>query len=170
MTASPAPANATSASAPSAYDALSAPAVTSFLRRHALERPQHSAIVDGATGEVVTYAALLAQVLAQAEDFREAGIALGDRVGILGVNSLPYAVSLLALSEMGVIAVPKNNRLHHEELATNLQDAGISAVIADSGQRAGAGVLADDLRISRRARSPPRHPGATPCAHDFRRA
>lgn len=166
MTASPAPANATSASAPSAYDALSAPAVTSFLRRHALERPQHSAIVDGATGEVVTYA----ELLAQAEDFREAGIALGDRVGILGVNSLPYAVSLLALSEMGVIAVPKNTRLHHEELATNLQDAGISAVIADSGQRAGAGVLADDLRISRRARSPPRHPGATPCAHDFRRA
>lgn len=78
MTASPAPANATSAPAPSAYDALSAPAVTSFLRRHALERPQHSAIVDGATGEVVTYAELLAQVLAQAEDFREAGIALGD--------------------------------------------------------------------------------------------
>lgn len=38
------------------FEALSAPAVTSFLRRHALERPAHTALVDGATAESVTYA------------------------------------------------------------------------------------------------------------------
>lgn len=130
--------------------ALSAPAVTSFLRRHALERPGHTALVDGVTGESITYAELLAQVLAQAEEFRTSGIALGDRVGILGANSLPYAVSLLALSEAGAIAVPKNTRLHHAELATNLQDAGVAAMIADSGHRELATALADELGVTRR--------------------
>lgn len=137
------------ANAPSSV-ALSAPAVTSFLRRHALERPGHTALVDGATGESITYAELLAQVLAQADELRAAGIEFGDRVGILGVNSLPYAVSLLSLSELGAIAVPKNTRLHHAELATNLKDAGIAGVISDSSHRASATVLADELGVTRR--------------------
>ena len=137
------------ANAPSPV-ALSAPAVTSFLRRHALERPGHTALVDGATGESITYAELLAQVLAQAEEFRAAGIEFGDRVGILGVNSLPYAVSLLSLSELGAIAVPKNTRLHHAELATNLKDAGIAGVISDSAHRESATTLADELGVTRR--------------------
>lgn len=133
-----------------ASDALSAPAVTSFLRRHALERPAHPALIDGATGETLTYAQLLGRVLAQADQFRGAGLTLGDRLGILGVNSLPYAVTLLALSEMGAIAVPKNTRLHHAELATNLQDAGVSALVTDSAHRELATALADELDLTRR--------------------
>ena len=127
--------------------ALAAPAVTSFLRRHALERPSHLALIDGATREEVTYHDLLSQVLAQADQFREAGIGPGDRVGILGVNSLPYAVTLLALSEVGAIAVPKNTRLHASELADNLRDAGVTALVADSAHREATRALADELVV-----------------------
>jgi len=115
-----------------------------------MERPTHTALIDGATAESVGYAELLVRVLAQAEQFREAGLRHGDRVGILGVNSLPYAVSLLALAELGAIAVPKNTRLHHAELSTNLQDAGIAALIADSAHRDSATALADELSVTRR--------------------
>lgn len=132
---------------PAPSPALSAPAATSFLRRHALERPSHTALIDGATGESLTYADLLSQVLAQADQFRDAGIRPGDRVGILGVNSLPYAVSLLALAELGAIAVPKNTRLHAAELTTNLQDAGVTALVADSAHRESAASIADDLAV-----------------------
>ncbi|UVE96905.1 AMP-binding protein [Dietzia sp. B32] len=103
--------------------------------------------MDGATGESLTYPDLLGRVLAQAEQFRAAGIAPGDRVGILGVNSLPYAVTLLALSEVGAIAVPQNTRLHAAELTTNLQDAGVTALVADSAHREAATSIADDLVV-----------------------
>ena len=71
-------------------------------------------------------------------------------MGILGANSLPYIVTLLSLSELGAIAVPKNTRLHHAERATNLQEAGISALVADSAHRDIASELAEELGVARR--------------------
>ncbi len=129
--------------------ALASPALPEFLRRHAFERPDHVAVIDGGTGESVTYAALLDRVCALASGLRESGVAPGDRVGIVAMNSLSYVELLWALAELGAIAVPLNLRLHPKEAAANLTDAGASGIVADAamGQLAAAIVAQVDIPL-----------------------
>lgn len=143
MTATPIP-------LPGLPPALSSPALGSYLRRHAVEGPDRLALVDGATGEQLTYAALLAQSTHVAAKLRESGVNHGDRVGIIATNSLPYVVLLLALADLGAIAVPQNTRLNPREITANLGDAQVSAIAAGAAQAETATAVANELGVSTR--------------------
>ncbi|GGM28007.1 MULTISPECIES: class I adenylate-forming enzyme family protein [Micromonospora] len=102
---------------------------TEHLRRQALRRADHQALVDGA--DRWTYAELDADVDRYAAALREAGVATGDLVGVLGRNTGRYVLELLALSRLGAVSVPLNWRLHAAEQAYVVEQAGITGLLYD---------------------------------------
>ncbi|AZG47669.1 class I adenylate-forming enzyme family protein [Gordonia insulae] len=63
----------------------------------------------------------------------ERGVAEGDRVGVLGPNSLEWPVASLGVLKSGAVLVPLNSRYKPAELRKIADDAGISVVIAAPG-------------------------------------
>lgn len=109
------------------------------LHHHALRTPEREAMQFEQTRW--TYADLDDAVTATASVLRRHGIEAGDRVALLGMNSDEYVVALLALSRITAVAVPLNYRLHPEEMAFLVDDAGAVAVLVDGEY----GALVDDL-------------------------
>jgi fatty-acyl-CoA synthase len=68
----------------------------------------------------------------------DAGVNPGDRVGLLGPNSLLWSVTALAVMKSGAVLVPLNSRLKPLEIRKVADDAGISLVIAAPTQIAAA--------------------------------
>ncbi|WDZ83674.1 class I adenylate-forming enzyme family protein [Micromonospora cathayae] len=103
--------------------------VTEHLRRQALRRADREALVDG--DRRWTYAELDADVDRHAAALRDGGIAAGELVGVLGRNTGTYVVELLALARLGAISVPLNWRLHPNEQAYVIDQAGITGLLYD---------------------------------------
>ena len=129
---------------------LSSTSLPMYLRRHVRERPTQPAVIDGATGEALTYAELSEQSGTVAATLRRTGVGHGDRVGIIATNSLPYVVLLWALADLGAIAVPQNTRLNSREITDNLRDAQVSALVVDEALVEAASGIADELAVSAR--------------------
>lgn len=129
---------------------LHSPSLVSYIRRHAQEGPHRTALIDGDTHEQLTYRDLLDQVSQVATLLSNAGVNRGDRVGILATNSLPYVVLLLALADLGAIAVPQNTRLNPKELVTNLRDARVGAIASSQALVQTATKVADDVGVKTR--------------------
>ncbi|WFE20576.1 AMP-binding protein [Solwaraspora sp. WMMD937] len=121
---------------------------TERLRRQALRRADREALVDGESRW--TYAELDADVDRHAAALRAVGIGVGDLVGVLGRNTATYVIELLALSRLGAISVPLNWRLHPNEQAYVIDQAGVTALIYDDDFAADAATLAatTGLRIT----------------------
>ncbi len=66
-----------------------------------------------------------------ARDLQERGVAVGDRVGLLAGNSVPWPVAALGVMKAGAVLVPLNPRFKPAELRKILDDSGASVVIAD---------------------------------------
>ncbi|MFG2043492.1 class I adenylate-forming enzyme family protein [Dactylosporangium sp. NPDC048998] len=99
------------------------------LRLQALRRAGREALVDGDARW--TYAELDADVDRHAAALLSAGITDGDLVGVLGRNTATYVIELLALSRIGAISVPLNWRLHANEQAYVIDQAGITWLLYD---------------------------------------
>ena len=103
-----------------------------FLTRTARRYPGHAAIFHGDT--VRSYAWLDRRVGALAGALLRLGLKRGDRVGIL-IETEPRALEcLIAPLRAGLVLVPMNPRLHHEEHAFMLRDCGAKALLC-SGER-----------------------------------
>ncbi|MBW4700628.1 class I adenylate-forming enzyme family protein [Micromonospora sp. RL09-050-HVF-A] len=113
---------------------------TETLRRQALRRADAEALVDGTTRW--SYAELDADVDRHAAALRDAGIADGDLVGVLGRNTATYVIELLALSRLGAVSVPLNWRLHVNEQAYVIDQAGVTGLLYDDDFAADAARLA----------------------------
>ncbi|QKW12303.1 class I adenylate-forming enzyme family protein [Verrucosispora sp. NA02020] len=109
------------------------------LRRQALRRADREALVDGAARW--TYAELDADVDRHAAALLAAGLGPGELVGVLGRNTATYVLELLALSRIGAISVPLNWRLHPNEQAYVIDQAGITALLYDDDFAGDAGRL-----------------------------
>ena len=81
---------------------------------------------------VWTHGQLADHVGAFAAFLSERGIGSRDRVALLAMNSPEYVAAVLAVFRLGAIAVPLNFRLHREELAYLLGNAGVAAVIGEA--------------------------------------
>jgi long-chain acyl-CoA synthetase len=78
-----------------------------------------------------SWATFHARVLRCAGALRAAGIAPGDRVGHMGMNSADYVVLMQACFRVGAVLAPINWRLVAAEVAWILKDAGIRLLFAD---------------------------------------
>ncbi|GAA1040794.1 long-chain fatty acid--CoA ligase [Virgisporangium ochraceum] len=99
------------------------------LRRQALRRADREALVDGA--HRWTYAELDTDVDRHAAALLAAGVHGGQLVGVLGRNTATYVLELLALARIGAISVPLNWRLHANEQAYVIDQAGITCLLYD---------------------------------------
>ncbi|MCX4098483.1 class I adenylate-forming enzyme family protein [Nocardia sp. alder85J] len=87
-------------------------------------------VVDG---EELTYRQLRDWSSRIARNLAERGIAPGDRVGVLGPNSLTWPVVALGVMKAGAVLVPLNPRLKPAELRKVLDDAGARVVALPAG-------------------------------------
>ncbi|KSZ60020.1 fatty-acid--CoA ligase [Rhodococcus pyridinivorans KG-16] len=102
--------------------------VGSALHWWAKTKGEQTAIV--VAGEALTYRELQDWSGRIARTIVERGIAKGERVGVLGPNSLVWPVVALGVLKAGAVLVPLNPRYKPAELRKVADDAGLSMVVA----------------------------------------
>jgi acyl-CoA synthetase (AMP-forming)/AMP-acid ligase II len=95
----------------------------------AAARGDHPAIIDGATGEVTTYAELAEKIDEVAAWLQSQGIAKGGVVGLTGPNSAAWAIVYHAILLAGGVVTPMNPLLTQEEIQKQRTDAGAKLLI-----------------------------------------
>jgi acyl-CoA synthetase (AMP-forming)/AMP-acid ligase II len=83
-------------------------------------------------GVELSYAELDARSNALAHALIARGVAVGDRVALLGFNSLEYAVILHAVAKCGALIVPVNFRNTAAELRHVIADSEPKILFAES--------------------------------------
>jgi acyl-CoA synthetase (AMP-forming)/AMP-acid ligase II len=106
---------------------------------------QHTAIAIPGSDVRVTYGALRDQIEALAETLAAAGVARGDRVGIVLPNGVPAIVCFLAASVVGT-AAPLNPAYTEDEFRFYLDDTGARTLIVPAEGAEAARRAAGDRR------------------------
>ena len=101
-----------------------------FLKRHRMERKDKVAVIDGLSGESITFGELHDRVARIAGWLTRHGVGHGDRVACLALNSKGYTEFFLALAWIGAVAVPMNIRLNPKELKFIIEDSGAKAIFS----------------------------------------
>ena len=101
--------------------------IVDILAEHAVNRPEHPAIEDGA--RIVTYGELDWAVNAAAANLRAAGIAPGDIVAVLLDDSAEHVIVLCALAHIGAVIFSSNANTARAELKRSLANVAVKAVI-----------------------------------------
>ena len=115
-----------------------------WMGRGATYWPEHTAVVDVAKGEAgrFTYRAMNARAEALAGWLRDvAGVARGDRVGLVAHNGVEYLDVLFACGKLGAIFVPYNWRLHAQELTELVRDTGPRVLLFSEDFREGVATV-----------------------------
>ena len=118
-------------------------ALHDFVLGGATARGDAPALVEGATGRVLTYGQLVDQTRRLAAGLSQRGVRQGDVVAIWSPNSPEYAVVFHAVSRLGAILTTVNPTYTVEELAFQLKDAGArlmftTAALLDKARAAAA--------------------------------
>ena len=100
-------------------------------RRHAAGRPDAPAILDVATGRVLTWSDLDRSAEAIADEARTQGLRPGDRVGLAVSGSLLGVVALHGLPRAGVSSLLVHPRLTPVEVEALLAGAACSTLVID---------------------------------------
>ncbi|MBN2282427.1 MAG: AMP-binding protein [Deltaproteobacteria bacterium] len=100
------------------------------LKNQGTARRDRLAIIDGPSGETITYGALYERVPRIAWWLTNHGIGYGDRVACLSLNSKAYIEFLYALAWIGAVAVPINIRLNPREMTHILLDSGARGIFS----------------------------------------
>jgi acyl-CoA synthetase (AMP-forming)/AMP-acid ligase II len=110
----------------SPYPEVSIPdtALTPFILQKAAEIPDKPALIDGATGRVVTYSQLVDSIGRVAAGLRQRGFKKGDVFGILSPNNPDYAIAFHAVALLGGTVTTINPLYTEQEIAHQLKDAG----------------------------------------------
>jgi len=82
-------------------------------------------------GRELTFGQLKDMVDHLAKGLQDVGLKKGDRIGLLGKNSLEFFLLYGAAAALGLIVLPINWRLSADEVETNLKDGAPRLVFAD---------------------------------------
>lgn len=93
-----------------------------LIRRNAVCFAERPAWLEAADGRTLTFAQYKAAVDRLAGGLLRSGVKKGDRIGVLGKNSLEYFLLYGAAAATGAILVPINWRLSPPEMVFNLND------------------------------------------------
>ena len=87
-------------------------------------------------GRTLTFAGYKAEVDRLAAGLQRAGIAKGDRIGVLGKNSVEFFLVYGAAAALGAVVLPVNWRLSADEVCFNLNDCLPKILFADAEYQA----------------------------------
>jgi long-chain acyl-CoA synthetase len=135
--------------------------LASVLQESALRRPDKVAVVqDDARA---TYGELWDAALRRAGALREAGVQPGDRVALLGLNTIDFVTAYYGILARGAVVVPLAPMLVADEIAFLLEDSGARvALVADDLTEVVAGADVAVLPLSTAlAEEPEPHRAAT---------
>ena len=104
--------------------------LTDFVFEHALDEPDTPAIINGETGYVLTYRALVGSVAAWSTALGALGVATGTVCAIYAPNSPEYAVVFYAIAKVGGIVTTVNPLYTVSELTHQLRDSNATVLIA----------------------------------------
>ena len=114
--------------------------LTPYVLRHADRLADKAAIIDGLSGDILTYGQLAAAVRTAAAALADRGFRKGDVFAISAPNVPEYAIALLAVVSLGGIVTPVNPAAVADELARQVNDAGATYLLTvpDCLERAAA--------------------------------
>ncbi|QOC93358.1 non-ribosomal peptide synthetase [Micromonospora craniellae] len=115
-----------------------------LVARHARQRPDHVAVLDGETR--TTYAELLAAADAVAATLRRAGVGRGDMVGVCCRRSTDLVVGMLGALRAGAAYVPLDPNYPADRLDFIVRDSGLRVVVAQSDAIPSDLTLPEDVR------------------------
>jgi acyl-CoA synthetase (AMP-forming)/AMP-acid ligase II len=95
----------------------------------AAERGDQPALVDGVTGQTITYAQLAQMVERMAAGFAEIGVKPGDVVALHSPNTVLYPVVFYAASRAGATVTTLNALATAKDMANQLDDSKASLVV-----------------------------------------
>jgi fatty-acyl-CoA synthase len=104
-----------------------------LLRERARVTPDNVALVSVETGERLTYAQLDGRAERAAVAIEAAGIAPGDRIGLLAHNSIDYVAMFFGAGKAGAIIVPLSTRATARELSQIVADCAMKALFYGEG-------------------------------------
>ena len=99
--------------------------------RNAVSFKGRQALLEAEDSSALTFDQYKRRVDALAAGLHKAGIAKGDRIGVLAKNSLESFALFGAAAALGAIVVPVNWRLSPDEIAFILKDSGPRVLFAD---------------------------------------
>jgi acyl-CoA synthetase (AMP-forming)/AMP-acid ligase II len=106
--------------------------VDQIIQYHAAQRPANLALTLGASA--LSYADLNSRACQVANALAAEGIGAGERVAILGENSIDHVVLMLAAAKIGAVTVPINYRLAGPELKFVIDDCEARLLVVPDGQ------------------------------------
>jgi acyl-CoA synthetase (AMP-forming)/AMP-acid ligase II len=110
--------------------------LATWVERHGRMRPDEPALAEGDRIHA-TWAEFAARSAAVAGGLRESfGLSPGDRVAIVMRNRPEYLEAQFAIWHAGLVAVPVNARLHHDEIAYILNHSQTAVVVTDDDHAA----------------------------------
>lgn len=119
-----------------------------FLDYRAREHAEAEFAIQG--DRRITYGQALVETNRLANAFIEAGLQIGDRIGLLSKNSIEYMLLYLAGSKTGVVSVPLNYRLAPGEWGYLLNDAGAKLIIVAEEYLEGVDSIRSELNTVER--------------------
>src|SRR3954454_22476559 len=114
-----------------------------FVLEQAAARGDRPALIDGATGETLTYGGLVRQVRSLAAGLAGRGIGRGDVVALCAPNAPGYAVGFHAGTALGAVGPTVTPPYTGEERGSQLRTAGakladVAEPFAERAREAGA--------------------------------
>jgi len=108
-------------------------AIGDIFRRRALATPDEEAVVErrGNRDLRLTYLELNTNLNRFVHAVRGLGLKKGDRIGLLGPNSVEYLISLYGCAKGGFVAVPINPRLNSKDVVYILEHAEATVLVVD---------------------------------------
>jgi long-chain acyl-CoA synthetase len=104
------------------------------LEKPARRLPDHTAVIDGVTGDRITYRALNERVDRLANALCALGVEPGDRVALYLPNVPEFIVAFFASAKLGAITVPMNIMYKRMELAYILENSEARFVIGAAAE------------------------------------
>ncbi|MFP4650608.1 MAG: AMP-binding protein [Desulfobacterales bacterium] len=102
------------------------------IRRNAAAFPGSSAWYEVDTGQRLTFKDIENRVESLARGLKAQGVEKGDRMGVLGKNSIEFFLLYGAASALGAVMLPVNWRLSADEICYNLNDCSPKLLFADA--------------------------------------
>ena len=125
-------------------------AITPFVLRHADQLADKVAIIDGATGQQVTYGALRDQIQRLAGGMKARGIGPGTTVALMAPNGPGFVVVFHAAAWAGATVTTLNPTYGPDELAYQLRDSQASWMFTVGLFAEVAGAACDQASIANR--------------------